>query len=180
VGGGPVAAAAVAALRRAAHPVAGVIALTALSGAFVAGLDAGRAFNTWPEMGGPGRFLPAEYWEEGGPAGAASGTAPAQFHHRTLAYTTLAATVGLWLAHRRAPGLPPACGRALAALPALAVAQASLGVATLLSHVPPALGTAHQVGALTLLSAAVGLIFTVRRGAGAASVVGLAARRAAL
>ena len=50
--GGPAAAAAVTTLRRAAHPLAGLIALTALSGAFVAGLDAGRAFNTWPEMGG--------------------------------------------------------------------------------------------------------------------------------
>ena len=162
--GGPAAGAGVSALRRAAHPVAALIALTALSGAFVAGLDAGHAFNTWPEMGREGRLMPAEYWEEGGLRGAASSTAPAQFHHRTLAYATLAATTGVWLAFRRTPGLPVACRRALAALPALAVGQATLGVLTLLSHVPPTLGTLHQVGALTLLSGAVGLIFTLRRG----------------
>jgi len=169
--GGPAAAAAVTTLRRAAHPLAGLIALTALSGAFVAGLDAGRAFNTWPEMGGEGVFCPPEYWSEGGPAGAASGTAPAQFHHRSLAYATLAGSTGVWLAYRRTPGLPPACRRALALVPALAATQVSLGILTLLSHVPPALGTLHQVGALTLLSGAVGLIFTVRRGPGGVSAV---------
>ena len=175
--GGPAAAAAVSSLRRAAHPLAGLIALTALSGAFVAGLDAGRAFNTWPEMGeGGGPFSPpAEYAAEGGLTAAFSGTAPAQFHHRSLAYATLASSTAVWLAYRGTPGLPLACRRALALLPALAAAQASLGILTLLSHVPPALGTLHQVGALTLLSGAVALIFTVRRGPGG---VGAALRRA--
>jgi cytochrome c oxidase assembly protein subunit 15 len=163
----------VGALRRVAHPLAGLIALTALSGAFVAGLDAGHAYNTWPKMGGG--WIPwDDYVAQGGLAGAASGTAPAQLHHRSLAYATLAATVGAWAAHRGSPGLPRACGRALAALPALAAGQATLGVLTLLSHVPPALGTLHQVGALALLTAATGLIFTVRRGPG--GVGGVAAR----
>jgi cytochrome c oxidase assembly protein subunit 15 len=172
------AAAAVGALRRAAHPLAGLIALTALSGAFVAGLDAGHAYNTWPKMGE--HWVPWEdYWAEGGPRGAVSGTAPAQLHHRTLAYVTLASSFATWAAHRRAPGLPAVCGRALAALPAIAAAQAGLGIATLLTHVPPALGTLHQVGALTLLTAALGLIFTVRRGPVPAGLSGVAARVAA-
>ena len=46
-----------------AHPLAGLIALTALSGyGYVAGLDAGRAYNTFPLMGG--RIVPEEYWAQ--------------------------------------------------------------------------------------------------------------------
>ncbi|XP_057814096.2 cytochrome c oxidase assembly protein COX15 isoform X2 [Cryptomeria japonica] len=38
-------------VRRLALPVSAVVAITAISGAFVAGNDAGRAFNTFPKMG---------------------------------------------------------------------------------------------------------------------------------
>ena len=70
------------AARRRAHPLAGLIALTAASGAFVAGLDAGHAYNTFPLMGG--RIIPEEYWAEGLPAwrNALENTAAVQFHHR--------------------------------------------------------------------------------------------------
>lgn len=39
-------------LRKYAHGVAGLIFLTAISGAFVAGLDAGLVYNEFPLMGG--------------------------------------------------------------------------------------------------------------------------------
>ena len=42
--------------------LAGVIAVTALSGAYVAGMDAGRAYNTYPLM--DGQLVPAEYWAQ--------------------------------------------------------------------------------------------------------------------
>lgn len=48
-------------LRGWALPVGGLIAVTAASGAFVAGLDAGHAYNTFPLMGG--RVVPEEYWD---------------------------------------------------------------------------------------------------------------------
>jgi cytochrome c oxidase assembly protein subunit 15 len=38
-----------------------------------------------------------------------------------------------------------------------------LGIATLLTYVPASLGTAHQAGALTLLTLALGLLHTLRR-----------------
>lgn len=40
------------AVRRRALPLAGLISLTAVSGAFVAGMDAGRAYNDFPFMNG--------------------------------------------------------------------------------------------------------------------------------
>lgn len=41
--------------------------------------------------------------------------------------------------------------------------QVVLGISTLLTYVPPSLGTAHQAGALTLLTLALGLLHTLRR-----------------
>jgi cytochrome c oxidase assembly protein subunit 15 len=46
--------------------------------------------------------------------------------------------------------------------------QVTLGIATLLTYVPPSLGTAHQAGALTLLTLALCLLHTLRRGPAAA------------
>lgn len=39
-------------LRKYAHGVAGLVFITALSGAFVAGMDAGLVYNEFPLMGG--------------------------------------------------------------------------------------------------------------------------------
>lgn len=38
------------------------VQVTASSGAFVAGMGAGRAYNTFPLMGG--RWIPEEYWSD--------------------------------------------------------------------------------------------------------------------
>lgn len=35
---------------------------TPCSGCFVAGKDAGRAYNTWPDMNG--EWFPSEYWSD--------------------------------------------------------------------------------------------------------------------
>ena len=155
------------AARRRAHPLAGLIALTAASGAFVAGLDAGHAYNTFPLMGG--RIVPEEYWAEGLPAwrNALENTAAVQFHHRVLALSTLGTTSAVWAASfmgaaAAAAPLPAAAATAMHALVAVASAQVTLGIATLLSAVPVWLGAAHQAGALTLFSAALVLLHTLR------------------
>ena len=145
-------------VRMVAHPLAGIIAVTALSGAFVAGLDAGRAYNTFPKMNG--EWIPEEY---PGLKGAFSDTAAAQLHHRVLAGTTFLSTWAAWAAARNPGSLPRTATLALAALPVAATLQASLGIATLLTYVPPGLGSAHQAGALGLLTLAMGLIFVTRR-----------------
>ena len=79
----------------------------------------------------------------------------AQFDHRIVAYlVVLFALAQALAAFRRAPGSPLALRAA--GLAALSLAQASLGVATLLpAFVPIGLALAHQAFALLLLGAAV-------------------------
>ncbi|HAA91951.1 MAG TPA: heme A synthase, partial [Rhodospirillaceae bacterium] len=126
----------------------GVFALTILSGGFVAGLNAGVIYNDWPDMGGG--FVPSDYggsdawWLNG-----FENPAAAQFHHRILAYCSLAAAIWFcWTAHRRESD------RRWEILAKLIVAivglQLLLGIATLLAVVPVPLGVVHQMGAITL------------------------------
>ncbi|KAK9806783.1 hypothetical protein WJX72_002648 [[Myrmecia] bisecta] len=130
------AAAGAAVLRRWAHPVTGIIALTALSGAFVAGMDAGHAYNTFPKMAG--RWVPEDYFALPGWRNAFENTAAVQFHHRVLAVTTLTSVGTLWWAHRAAV-LPRPARLLLNGLAVMTAAQVTLGISTLLLHVPPLL-----------------------------------------
>ena len=124
--------------------------LTVLSGGFVAGLDAGKIFNTFPLMGGhvvpPGYLASATGWRD-----AFENPVAAQFHHRILALGT--ATVLLLLAAftRRASGSLP-LRQATDAAGTVVLVQAMLGIATLLLSVPIALGVFHQVTALAVLT----------------------------
>ena len=153
------AAAAAASLRAKVFPLAGLIAVTALSGAYVAGLDAGRAYNTFPLM--DGALVPAEYWsmyEEKGWRNFFENTAAVQFDHRALALATLAATTATHASSRRAMHLLPRRAQVfLHATMGLVSAQVALGVATLLWHVPVSLGSAHQANALLVFTSVVGL-----------------------
>ncbi|KAI3379932.1 hypothetical protein SNEBB_001312 [Seison nebaliae] len=130
--------------------------LTALSGAFVAGLDAGLIYNTFPMMAD--RWIPSDlfaleplwknFFENG---------TTAQFTHRCLATTTLSlviATVAVGLRCK----LPPRTRKAILALGLTASAQFGLGVSTLLNFVPTNLSVAHQGGAVTLLTMAIWLL----------------------
>jgi cytochrome c oxidase assembly protein subunit 15 len=135
--------------------------LTAMSGAFVAGLDAGLFYNEFPYMGDG--FVPAEYWHrqpawtnltENGPA--------VQFNHRVLGVTTFTAAQLFWLASRRYV-LPRPTRLAINAVAGMAWLQASLGIATLLYFVPVPLAAAHQAGSLTLLTFSTWLLHTVTR-----------------
>ena len=125
--------------------------ITLLSGGFVAGLDAGRVYNTFPLMGGqivpPGYLLPGIGWRN-----AFENPAAAQFHHRVLALGT--ATVLLVLAGfgRRAE-VPESVRRATTTAGLAVVIQVGLGITTLLLMVPVAVGVLHQVTGLVVLTA---------------------------
>ena len=149
-------------LRQGASLVFGLVFLTMIAGAFVAGLRAGYIYNTFPLMGG--RFAPGEYahltpfvrnWFEN--------PAAAQFDHRLLAETTWLIIAGLWAVSLRV-ALAPRARWALHALFAMATVQASLGIATLLLVVPLPLAVTHQAGAVLLLTAALVARHTLRRG----------------
>jgi len=148
-------------LRHGATILLALIALTMLAGGFVAGLDAGMIYNTFPLM--EGRLVPPDYglmqpwwhdWFEN--------RATVQFHHRVLAIATLAAIlVYAWRA--RPATQPTAIRRAAIATVHLALVQVVLGIATLLLVVPVSLGAAHQAGAMALLTSALWLRFELRR-----------------
>lgn len=146
-------------LRRRAVVLLAMTGITAVAGAFVAGLRAGHAYNTFPLMGGQlvpvnyGRLLP--WWRnlfENIPA--------VQFNHRVVATLTVLAIMAVWGRSRRRH-LPGQARWLLNALLAMGIVQFGLGVATLLLAVPVALGVLHQGGAVLLLTAALLLVRSV-------------------
>jgi cytochrome c oxidase assembly protein subunit 15 len=150
------------ALRGPSHAALALIGLTALSGGFVAGNDAGRAFNDWPFFAG--KLVPDGIWNSSlGWRNFFENTALVQFDHRELAYSSLAAvayTLYKWRPHR--PHLPPAINRGAALLGLAAVGQVSLGIATLMTYVPVSLGVTHQGGAIVLWTAALAFRHALR------------------
>jgi heme a synthase len=115
------------------------------AGGFVAGLDAGHASDTWPKMNeawvpdGLRVMQPVwKNWFENALA--------VQFNHRMLAYGILLFAIlnALWL--RNATSF---------AVLAVVVAQALLGILTVLWQVPLTTALIHQGGALVVLAVAI-------------------------
>lgn len=120
-----------------------LVALTIIWGAFVAGLDAGMIYNTFPLMGD--RIAPPEL----GSTPFLYDPASIQFTHRILAMLT-GVTVfayGLrWTVFNKKIG----CALAIWVL-----VQIGLGITTLLTIVAIPIATLHQLGAIILLSCVV-------------------------
>uniref|UniRef100_A0A3Q4H6B1 Cytochrome c oxidase assembly homolog 15 (yeast) n=1 Tax=Neolamprologus brichardi TaxID=32507 RepID=A0A3Q4H6B1_NEOBR len=148
-------------LRRFAKGTGGLVFLTALSGAFVAGLDAGLVYNSFPKMAD--RWIPDDllafsptlknFFEN---------PTTVQFDHRILGITSLTAITGLYLFSRRMM-LPKRAKIAISLLAAMAYTQVALGIATLLLYVPTPLAATHQSGSVALLSLAIWVLAELRR-----------------
>ena len=127
----------------------GLLFLTILAGAFVAGIDAGRDYNTWPLM--DGRFIPAAYgalepwWRN-----LFENIPSVQFNHRWLAALVALHVLLMWRRTEKADARTQLAGRL--ALGAVGI-QFMLGIATLLTAVPVILGALHQAGAMALFTA---------------------------
>jgi len=135
-----------------------LVYLQCLMGALVAGNHAGLMDADWPLMGG--RVVPDNYWQGGVWATFAHGLAAVQFHHRLLAYGLLAFALTLLIRSSEAPRRL----RLVIALVCLAVvAQAGLGIATLLSQVALPLALLHQANAAILLALATMFAWQARR-----------------
>ncbi|XP_028651534.1 cytochrome c oxidase assembly protein COX15 homolog isoform X1 [Erpetoichthys calabaricus] len=148
-------------LRRFAHGTGGLVFLTALSGAFVAGLDAGLVYNSFPKMGNywiPDDLLSfsptlKNFFEN---------PTTVQFDHRILGISSVTAITALCLYARRIP-LPGRTRLALNSLLAMAYMQVGLGICTLLFYVPTPLAATHQSGSLALLSLAIWVLAELRK-----------------
>jgi cytochrome c oxidase assembly protein subunit 15 len=131
-----------------------LIACTVVAGAFVAGLGAGKMYNTFPLMAGaivpPGYAQMSPLW-----VNPFENPIAAQFDHRVLAMVS--GVVALTLAWRAgASGLSRDVVRAIRVFGAVVLVQIGLGITTLLLVVPVALGVAHQfVGTMALIAALV-------------------------
>lgn len=128
--------------------------LVIVSGAFVAGLRAGRIYNTFPKMGD--RWVPAEYgvlspwWRN-----LFENPAAAQFDHRLVAILLIIAAIATWWQASRQVGRSTVARR-LTWVAVAAAVQGSLGMLTVVFAVPIPLGVAHQAGAVLLFSALLG------------------------
>ncbi len=124
-------------------------------GALVAGLRAGKIYNTWPDI--DGGFIPSAarlffdtpWWRN-----LFDNTLTVQFEHRMVAYTLFVLAVLHVLDTVRSQARASAINGA-AWLAAAVTLQATLGILTLLNQVPTALGLAHQAVAIVVLTLAV-------------------------
>lgn len=131
----------------------GLVAITVLSGAYVAGNDAGRAYNTFPKMGDEwipeGILEMTPLWRN-----FVENTATVQFDHRILALSTLSAvSMGYVTAKNALKGgffqaIPSGTRLAYHATMGMAWTQVGLGISTLLMYVPISLAAVHQVSDL--------------------------------
>lgn len=148
---------------RPAEPVPGrlrgtAVVLTVLTflqiylGALVAGLRAGKAYNTWPTIDGAlipeadRLFFETPWWRN-----FFDNVLTVQFSHRMIAY--LLWGVALWhLIDVIAARTTAALGRGAVVLFAVISAQAALGIWTLLEGVPLGPALLHQGGAIVVLA----------------------------
>ncbi len=143
------------------HGLLTLVFVTVVAGAFVAGLDAGLVYPTFPKMGG--YWIPTEYtalspWYRN----LFENPVAVQFNHRVLGLTTATSVLAFSLASLSVKfGRRAATARNL--LAAMVILQASLGIGTLLYHVPVPMAAAHQTGSVALLSFALWLAFNLKR-----------------
>lgn len=119
-----------------------------LSGALVAGIDAGRGYIDWPLMNG--EFIPSESFDYV-PLWSNFFENPAlvQFNHRILGYITFFAVLYLCYSSRRSSvvSIRRACLWVLVAV----VVQMLLGIITVLNAAPWQWAILHQLGAIILI-----------------------------
>jgi heme a synthase len=136
-----------------------LVAVTVVSGAFVAGTDAGLAYNTFPKMGDewiPSGIFDLTPWYKN----IFENTALVQLDHRLLAYSTVSAIGLMYYKARTAlngayfAALPRITRLGYHAVAGMAITQVGLGISTLLLYVPIPLAATHQFGSLVLLTLA--------------------------
>jgi len=121
-------------------------------GAFIAGLKAGRIYNTWPKMGD--QWIPESVFLDPG-----SGY---QFVHRTLGIIILALTIFIWHKGKQIK-LSKFEYKSFNFLPLIVSLQTLLGILTLIWSVPISLALTHQILAFFLLMSLVLNLFLFKK-----------------
>ncbi len=140
------------------------LAIQIVYGAFVAGLDAGLFYNTWPKMGdewvATGVFGGKPLYENLYQSNAIS---TIQFMHRTIAIVVASLVFALWWSARKL-NLNKQENNLVTAMLIMVCVQFLLGIFTLLYGVPIWLGVAHQIGAVILLLISLNYAFVLLQG----------------
>lgn len=151
-----------------------LVFLTSMSGAFVAGLDAGLIYNMWPKMGtgwapSKNELFSSNYQSDKSSSwnlfwkNMLENPTTVQFNHRILATTTWTAILAMHVwGYRFKTFVPRSVMRSSAAVISVATLQATLGICTLLYIVPTPLAASHQAGSLALLTSALVLCSQLR------------------
>jgi cytochrome c oxidase assembly protein subunit 15 len=138
--------------RTAVLAFAALVFVQMLLGAFVAGLDAGLAFSTWPTYAGAwipaGLYDLSPWW-----INHFENHALVHFQHRTVGYAVALMAVWLYLSIRGI-GLDKPLKLSGTHVIALTVLQIALGVFTVFSGVTLPLAALHQIVALALFASA--------------------------
>ncbi|MEM7196809.1 MAG: COX15/CtaA family protein [Pseudomonadota bacterium] len=131
-----------------------------ISGALVAGTNAGVGYNTWPLMDGgllPERYgVLAPWWVD-----ALNNTASIQFHHRMAAYG--AVIVGVLCAWQTRTYTARNVRLFRMKLEIMLFVQVTLGILAIMFVVPLTIAALHQFGAIMLLLTGFGLRFFCAR-----------------
>jgi cytochrome c oxidase assembly protein subunit 15 len=125
-------------------------------GALLAGLRAGRVYNTWPDI--DGAFIPTAarlFFEQPWWRNLFDNTLTVQFEHRMTAYALFVLAILHAIDTTRSRAGAAAVNGALWLVAAVTL-QAALGILTLLYQVPVGLALAHQAVAMSVLTLAVG------------------------
>lgn len=131
------------------------------AGAFVAGLDAGMGYQTWPLMDGAiipkGLLVMEPAWRN-----FFENALTVQFIHRFIAYA-IVAYVGWMIWRRHKDGGFAGVHGWLPRIGFIVLLQVALGIATLLASVPIGLAVGHQALAFMLAGLCIGYIADMRR-----------------
>jgi len=141
--------------RKLAMGTKGLVFATAVSGAFVAGLDAGLTYNSFPLMAGkiiPDDLFAYAPWL----SNFTENPTTVQFDHRVLGTSTLGVISYMFYKSSKVP-LPRSARTAALAVFCMGWMQVGLGITTLLLYVPVPVAALHQSGALVTLSTALWL-----------------------
>ncbi|UWP96690.1 COX15/CtaA family protein [Aliiroseovarius crassostreae] len=119
--------------------------LQILLGALVAGIDAGRSFVDWPWMAGqifpPDAFEISPIWRN-----FFENAGLVQFMHRMVGYLVVVFVLIVWRASRRSPNADTRLAFSLVAV--MVLAQAVLGITTVLQAAQLHVAITHQIGAI--------------------------------
>ena len=133
-----------------------ILCIQIMYGAFVAGLDAGLTYNTFPLMGR--NFLPKDmFFMQPVLINLIENSGTIQFVHRTIGWILFAMGIYFFVKANQSENFQLKKGFKM--LGVIVVLQFILGVSTLVMFVPISLASMHQIGACILLLVTIRCLF---------------------